>query len=90
MEWDDYLRQQAAMYRQLAEKAEDPYIKQELLELAAVCEDAQNCRVNGNAKISTMQCRNAPTTKTIGNLIPSVAQGQIKTQQRIVAERIAM
>src|SRR5262252_4435854 len=27
MEWDDYLRQQAATYRQLAEKAEDPVVK---------------------------------------------------------------
>ena len=39
MEWDDYLRQQAAMYRQLAEKAEDAVVKQEFLELADVCED---------------------------------------------------
>jgi hypothetical protein len=42
MEWDDYFRQQAAMYRQLAEKAEDVFIKQELLELAAVCEEVAN------------------------------------------------
>ena len=27
MEWDDYLRQQAATYRQLAEKAEDAVVK---------------------------------------------------------------
>jgi hypothetical protein len=40
MDWDDYLRQQAAIYRQLAEKTEDAFIKQELLELAAVCEVA--------------------------------------------------
>jgi hypothetical protein len=26
MDWDDYLRQQAAMYRQLAEKTEDALI----------------------------------------------------------------
>jgi hypothetical protein len=31
-DWDDYLRQQAAMYRQLAEKTEDAFIKQELVE----------------------------------------------------------
>jgi len=31
MEWDDYLRQQAATYRQLAEKAEDAVVKTELL-----------------------------------------------------------
>jgi hypothetical protein len=27
MEWDEYLRQQAAMYRQLAEKAEGAVVK---------------------------------------------------------------
>jgi hypothetical protein len=42
MDWDDYLRQQAAMYRQLAEQTEDAFIKQELLELAAVCEEVAN------------------------------------------------
>jgi hypothetical protein len=42
MEWDDYLRQQVAMYRQLAEKAEDAVVKQELLELADVCEEVAN------------------------------------------------
>jgi hypothetical protein len=39
MEWDEYLRQQATMYRQLAEKVEDVVVKQELLELAGVCEE---------------------------------------------------
>ena len=42
MDWDDYLRQQAAMYRQLAGKAEDAFIKRELFDLAAVCEDVAN------------------------------------------------
>ena len=42
MDWDDYLRQQAAMYRQLAEQAEDVFVKQELLDLAAVCEEVAN------------------------------------------------
>jgi hypothetical protein len=42
MDWDDYLRQQTAMYRQLAEKTEDAFIKQELLELAAVREEVAN------------------------------------------------
>ena len=42
MDWDDYLRQQAALYRQLAEKTEDAFIKQELLDLAAVCEEVAN------------------------------------------------
>ncbi len=42
MDWDDYFRQQAVMYRQLAEKTEDVLIKQELLDLAAVCEEVAN------------------------------------------------
>jgi hypothetical protein len=40
MDWADYLRDEAAKYRQLAEAAEDLSIKQELLDLAAVCEEA--------------------------------------------------
>jgi hypothetical protein len=39
MDWPDYLRDQAAKYRQLAEQTDDPVIKVELLELAAVCEE---------------------------------------------------
>jgi hypothetical protein len=42
MDWDDYFRQQAALYRQLAEKTEDVFIKRELLDLAAVCEEVAN------------------------------------------------
>jgi hypothetical protein len=40
MDWTDYLRDEAAKYRQLAKAAEDLSIKQELLDLAAVCEEA--------------------------------------------------
>ena len=39
MNFDDYLRDEARKYRQLAEQAEDPLIKQELLELATVCDE---------------------------------------------------
>jgi hypothetical protein len=39
MDWDDYFLEQAAQYRQLADKTEDALIKQELLDLAAVCEE---------------------------------------------------
>jgi hypothetical protein len=39
MDWDDYFLEQAAQYRQLAEKTEDALIKQELLDLVAVCEE---------------------------------------------------
>ena len=42
MEYDDYLREEAAKYRKLADQAENAFIKKELLELAAVCEDLAN------------------------------------------------
>jgi hypothetical protein len=42
MEFSDYLWEQAAEYRQLAEEAEDPAIKQDLFETAAVCEEVAN------------------------------------------------
>jgi uncharacterized protein Yka (UPF0111/DUF47 family) len=41
-DWPDYLRDQAAMYRQLAEQADDPVVKTELLELASVCDEVAN------------------------------------------------
>ncbi len=40
--YSDYLREQAAQYRELAEKVEEPFIKQETLELAEVCEEVAN------------------------------------------------
>jgi len=40
--YDDYLREQAVQYRQMADKAEDPMVQQELLDLAAVCEEVAN------------------------------------------------
>ncbi len=42
MDWDDYLRDEATIYRQLAGKPENICDKQELLELAAVCEEVAN------------------------------------------------
>ena len=42
MEWADYLRDQAAMYREPAEQSDDPVLKNELLELASVCEEVAN------------------------------------------------
>ena len=42
MDWADYLRDQAAKYRQLAETAEDLSVKQELRDLAAICQEAAN------------------------------------------------
>jgi hypothetical protein len=41
-DWDDYLRHEAAMYRQLADQTENVCGKQELLDLAAVCEEVAN------------------------------------------------
>ncbi len=38
----DYLRDQAIKYRDLANKAEDAFVKQEFLELADICEDVAN------------------------------------------------
>ena len=42
MEWAAYLRDQAAMYREHAEQSDDPVLKNELLELASVCEEVAN------------------------------------------------
>jgi hypothetical protein len=42
MNFDDYLRAEAQKYRQLAEQAKDPLIKQELLELADICDEVAN------------------------------------------------
>ena len=35
----DSLRVHAAIYREIAERTDDPFIKNELLDLAAVCEE---------------------------------------------------
>jgi hypothetical protein len=42
MELADYLRDQAVMYRQLAERSDDPVVKNEMVELASVCEEVAN------------------------------------------------
>jgi hypothetical protein len=42
MDWPDYLRDHANMYRQQAEQTDDPSAKDELLELAFVCEEVAN------------------------------------------------
>jgi hypothetical protein len=40
MEYIRYLRGEADKYRQLAEQSEDSRVRKELLDLAAVCEEA--------------------------------------------------
>jgi hypothetical protein len=51
MDWHDYLRDEAQKYRRLAEQAKNPSIKQELLELADVCDkvadDIEDCMTAG-------------------------------------------
>jgi hypothetical protein len=42
MDWADYLRHLAAKYRQLAEQTDDPVTKNEMLELASMCEEVAN------------------------------------------------
>ena len=37
MEYSDYLRDQAAAYRRLAESADDPAVKLDLFESAEIC-----------------------------------------------------
>ena len=39
LHWLNYLREQAATYRKLVEKAADPLVKIELRALASVCEE---------------------------------------------------
>ena len=42
MELADYRGHQAVMYRRRAEQADDPVVKNEMLELASVCEEVAN------------------------------------------------
>jgi hypothetical protein len=42
MHYSDYLREQAAEYRQLAEVAVDPAIREDLFDSAAICEEVAN------------------------------------------------
>jgi hypothetical protein len=42
MDYSDYLREQAAEYRQLAEAAGDPTVREDLFESAAICEEVAN------------------------------------------------
>jgi hypothetical protein len=38
-DWLNYLQDQAAKYRKLVERADDPFVKTELLALASVCDE---------------------------------------------------
>ena len=42
MDWDDYLRDEAAIYRQLAEKTENVFGRHDLLEFTPVCAAVAN------------------------------------------------
>jgi uncharacterized protein Yka (UPF0111/DUF47 family) len=39
MDYSDYLREQAAEYRQLAEASMDPTVRQDLFESAEICDE---------------------------------------------------
>ena len=38
-DWLNYLQDQAAKYRKLVERADDPFVKTEMLALASVCDE---------------------------------------------------
>ena len=42
MHYSDYLREQAAAYRQRAESSDDPAVREELFDTAAICEEVAN------------------------------------------------
>ena len=42
MHYSDYLREQASEYRQLANETQDPIVKEDLIESAAICEEVAN------------------------------------------------
>jgi hypothetical protein len=42
MDYSDYLRDQAAEYRRLAESADDPAVREDLFESAAIYEEVAN------------------------------------------------
>ena len=48
MDWPDYLRDEAAKYRRLAEQTDDPVVKNEMLELASVCDEVR--RYDGSVR----------------------------------------
>jgi hypothetical protein len=42
MDWDDYLRDKARMYRQLAKQAKNDSDRQDHFESAAICDEVAN------------------------------------------------
>jgi len=63
MDWPDYLRDQAAKCRQLAEQTDGPVIKNEMLELASVCEEvARTISQAGNWSRTRAAARPGPAS----------------------------
>lgn len=60
MDWLDYLRDQAANYRQLAEQTDDPLIKVEMLELASVALPLLRPRVRKGMRVLTPASPRSP------------------------------
>jgi hypothetical protein len=46
-DWLNYLRDQAATYRKLVERADDPFVKTELLAFTPVCEEIADIGLTG-------------------------------------------
>jgi len=42
MHYSDYLREQAAAYRHLAEKSSDPAVREDFFDSAEICEEVAN------------------------------------------------
>ena len=85
MDWADYLRDQAAKYRQLAETAENLSVKEEPLDLAAICEETANNiedRMAGvTSKVSSRSGRTfpiVPAARPIGFKMKNPARSAVK------------
>jgi hypothetical protein len=75
MEYGEYLPEEAAKHRPLAEKTVDPTIKPELLELAAVCEEV-------GERIDDHAIRNEPHDTLISaGLTPGAPAAQVLKAQ---------
>jgi hypothetical protein len=68
MDWADYLRDQAAKYRQLAETAEELSVKEELLDWAAICEEAA-----GHTMLSKHSSFERPENRAIPTWLPNAS-----------------
>jgi hypothetical protein len=76
MEYSDYLRSEAAKYRELAERTHDPVVRREFLDLAETCDESANAPFRPRAINShecavrlvprDVDCRATPCVTSIG------------------------